>query len=394
MTAVRALARLLCGLVLAGGAHAAPPADPGGALGQAADAGFAQALLPRAFTFPQDHGPHAQFRQEWWYFTGHLQGAGGERFGFELTFFRFALAPPDPAAAAAGASAWRTREIYMAHFALTDITGQRFEYAQKLSRAALGLAGAQGAPLRVWIDDWTLQEQPHPGAAPHWQLHAAQAGYELQLELAPLGAPVANGQAGLSVKSAQPGAASYYYSLPRIAVQGTLVRGGAPLTVTGLAWFDHEWGSAALATNQAGWDWFALQLTDGSALMFYALRARDGQRDVHSAGTFVDADGAIRSLASTDVVLAATGSWVSGDGVRYPSGWRIRVPALALDLTAQPVLKDQELRTSPRYWEGAVQLAGTRGGAPAAGRGYVELVGYAQERCPAGDTGAHGCVAR
>lgn len=394
MSAVRLLSGLLCGLVLAGRAYAAPPADPGGALGAPASAGFAQALAPRAFSFPQDHGPHEPFRQEWWYFTGHLEGAGGERFGFELTFFRFALAPPDPVPAAAGASAWRAREIYMAHFAITDVAGERFEYAQKLSRAALGLAGAQGAPLRVWIDDWSLEGQPQPGAAPHWRLQAAQAGYALQLELTPVGAPVANGEAGLSVKSAAPGSASYYYSLPRIAVQGTLVRGGAPLTVTGLAWFDHEWSSAALATTQAGWDWFALQLADGSALMFYALRDRDGRRDAHSAGTFIEADGTIRALGSADVALAATGSWVSGDGVRYPSGWRIQVPALALDLTAQPVLKDQELRTNPRYWEGAVQLQGTRGSAPAAGRGYVELVGYAQERCPAGATGAHGCVAR
>ncbi len=391
----RALRGLLCGLALASAAHAAPPADPGGALGAPAAAGFAQALVPRAFSFPEDHGPHEQFRQEWWYFTGHLQGAGGERFGFELTFFRFALVPPDPAARAppAGASAWRSREIYMAHFAITDIAGQRFEYAQKLSRAALGLAGAQGAPLRVWIDDWSL-EQPRADGAPHWQLHAAQAGYQLQLDLEPAGAPVPNGQAGLSVKSAEPGGASYYYSLPRIAVTGTLVRGGAPLAVTGLAWFDHEWGSAALATSQAGWDWFALQLADGSALMFYALRDRNGQRDAHSAGTFIDASGALRALGSADVALAATGSWVSADGVRYPSGWRIRVPALALELTAQPQLKDQELRTSPRYWEGAVEVHGTRAGAAASGRGYVELVGYAQERCPAGATGAHGCVAR
>ncbi len=387
-------ARVFLGaLVLMSGAHAAPPADPEGALGRPAAAGFAQALTPRVFSFPQDHGPHESFRQEWWYFTGHLEGAGGERFGFELTFFRFALAPPD-AEAAAGASAWRTREICMAHFAVTDIEGQRFEYAQKLSRAALGLAGVEPSPLKVWIDDWTLEDHTHPGAAPHWQLHAAQDGYELQLDLEPQGAPVPNGEGGLSVKSAEPGSASYYYSLPRIAVKGTLVRAGAPLAVTGLAWFDHEWGSAALATSQAGWDWFALQLTDGSALMFYALRDRAGQRDAHSAGTFIDATGATRSLGSADVKVAATGSWVSADGVRYPSGWRIRVPVLELDLTAQPLLKDQELRTSPRYWEGAVQVQGTRAGAAAGGRGYVELVGYGQERCPHGATGAHGCVAR
>lgn len=389
---VRCASLGLGALLLAGGAAAAPPADPGGALGRPAPAGFAQALVPRAFSFPQDHGPHAAYRQEWWYFTGHLQGAGGERFGFEVTFFRFALAPPAPTAA--GASAWRTREIYMAHFAVTDLAGRRFAYAQKLSRAALGLAGAQGAPLGVWIDDWSLREAAPGAGAPHWRLHAAQAGYELALDLALTAAPVPNGEAGLSVKSAEPGSASYYYSLPRIAVTGTLTRAGAPLAVTGAAWFDHEWGSAALATGQAGWDWFALQLDDGSTLMFYALRDASGQRDAHSAGTFVDRDGAVRPLASAEVTLAASGAWVSADGVRYPSGWHIQVPSLDLDLNAQPLLADQELRTRPRYWEGAVAVSGTRGGAAAGGRGYVELVGYAQERCPRGATGAHGCVAR
>jgi predicted secreted hydrolase len=388
---------LPCALViLMGSAAAAPPADPGGALSLPATPGFALALVPRPFVFPQDHAAHEQFRQEWWYFTGHLEATGGERFGFELTFFRFALAPPAAVAdrPVTARSAWRTREIYMAHFAVTDIAGQRFEFAQKLSRAALGLAGAQDSPLKVWIDDWTLAEQPQQGAPPHWQLHAAQPGYELQLDLEPGGAPVPNGNAGLSVKSAEPGAASYYYSLPRIAVKGTLVRAGAPAAVTGLAWFDHEWGSGALGTQQAGWDWFALQLDDGSALMFYALRDRAGARDAHSAGTYIDSAGASRALTSGEVQLDSTGAWVAGDGVRYPSGWRIRVPALDLDLTAQPLLKDQELRTTPRYWEGAVQVHGTRAGAPAGGRGYVELVGYAQERCPAGATGAHGCVAR
>ena len=391
---VRQVPRFLAALLLSCGAAAAPPADPGGALAQQAAAGFAQALVPRAFDFPQDHGPHPAYRQEWWYFTGHLQGAGGERFGFELTFFRFALAPPDAAAVPAVAgSAWRTREIYMAHFAVTDIAGHRFAYVQKLSRAALGLAGAQSAPLKVWVDDWTLGAE-RTGAAGHWQLQATQPGYALRLELAPSGAPVPNGDAGLSVKSAEPGGASFYYSLPRITVSGTLLRGGTPIAVTGIAWFDHEWGSAALATSQAGWDWFALQLDDGSALMFYALRDRSGARDAHSAGTFIERDGAIRALKSDEVVLAATGSWVSADGVRYPSGWRIRVPALELDLSAQPQLADQELRTTPRYWEGAVAVQGTRAGAAAGGRGYVELVGYAQERCQPKATGARGCVAR
>jgi len=368
-------------------AGAAPPPSPevlpaGGA------GGFAQALTPRALVFPRDHGPHPEFRQEWWYLTGNLDAAGGERFGFELTFFRFALAPPPAPTADAGSaaqgkapaatSAWRTRELYMAHFAITDVAAKRFRYAQKLARGALGLAGAEAAPLRVWIDDWTLRAA---GAAPgDWRLEAAQEGYTLELELHPLSPPVLNGAAGLSRKSDAPDSASYYYSIPRIAVRGTLRRQGKPLAVQGLAWLDREWGSGGLGPGQAGWDWFALQLDDRTALMFYALRRRDGSRDPHSAGTWVESSGEVRALTSAAVDIDVNDHWTQADGVRYPSGWRVRVPSLALDVTVRPVLADQELKTSPRYFEGAVDVSGAHAGRPLRGRGYVELVGYAPGR--------------
>jgi predicted secreted hydrolase len=370
-----ALAAIAWGL----SAGAAPPADPDVVHGGAAP-GFAQALGPRPFVFPEDHGPHPQFRQEWWYLTGNLDGAGGERFGFELTFFRYALAPPGAGGTAPqAASAWRASEIYLAHFAISDVAAQRFRFAHKLSRAALGLAGAQAVPLRVWIDDWALYAPTGAGAASGvWTLRAAQPDYALELELRPLTPPVLNGEAGLSRKSSA--SASYYYSIPRLAVRGRVVRSGQPLAVQGLAWFDREWGSGELAAGQAGWDWFGLQLDDGSALMFYALRARDGSRDSHSAGTWIERSGAARALADADVRIATLDHWTGADGVRYPAGWRIRVSSLALDVTVQPVLADQELKTQPRYWEGAVDVSGAREGRPLGGRGYVELVGYASGR--------------
>ncbi len=365
-----------CALGVAVGAP--PPAAVPGLLGREDAAGFAQVLAPRAFSFPADHGPHREFRQEWWYSTGQLQAADGERFGFELTFFRYALAPPVAAAPAAAASAWRANEIYMAHFAVTDVARQRFRFAQKLSRAALGLAGASAAPLRVWVDDWQLRAAP--GAPQRWQLSAAQAGYAIELELDASGMPVLNGVAGMSVKSARPGDASYYYSLPRVAAHGRLIREGRTLAVQGLAWFDREWGSGALGAEEVGWDWFALQLDDGTALMFYALRDRDGTRDPHSAGTWSEPAGAARALGASAVTLEVIGRWRSPAGVRYPAAWHVRVPELALDLTVRPVLADQELTGTPRYWEGAVQVSGRRAGRTVGGRGYVELVGYAQER--------------
>jgi predicted secreted hydrolase len=377
----------LAAIALAGVCVSASPPQTGVLPGDTSMAGFAQALEPHVFVFPRDHGPHPAFRQEWWYVTGNLDAASGERFGFELTFFRVALQPPAGRAetgadgadvqAASGSSAWRTNEIFMAHFAVTDVGHRRFRFMQKLSREALALAGAQASPLRVWIDDWSLAAADGPAAGEeHWMLHAAQPGYEIELTLTPQGAPVLNGAAGLSRKSDAPADASYYYSVPRVAVRGRLRRGAGALDVHGLAWLDREWGSGSLGANEVGWDWYALQLDDGSALMFYALRDRDGRRDVHSAGTWVSAAGAARALSSADVDIAVTDEWRNAAGVRYPAGWRIRAAALALDVSVHPVLADQELQTAPRYWEGAVDVSGERAGRRIGGRGYVELVGY------------------
>ena len=309
--------------------------------------------------------------------SGNLDAASGERLGFELTFFRFAL-QAEPALAPV--SAWRTRQIYMAHFAITDVTAGRFRFAQKLSREALGLAGGETVPLRVWIDDWSLEATVAGAVAQEWSLRAAQPGYELELTLQALTPPVLNGDAGLSRKSDEPAAATYYYSIPRLAVRGRLIREGHPLSVQGLAWLDREWGSGALSAQQVGWDWFALQLNDGTALMFYALRNRDDTRDQHSGGTWIEASGRSRPLSNDEVTIEVADHWSNAQGTRYPALWRIRVPALALEVSVRPVLADQELRTTPDYWEGAVDVSGTRAGQNIAGRGYVELVGYAPER--------------
>ena len=336
--------------------------------------GFSRAQQPREFAFPQDHGPHEDFRHEWWYLTGNLVSASGERFGFELTFFRIALAPAPDATGTKGDSAWRTRQVYMAHFAITDVARGRFRFAQKFSRDALGLAGAEAAPFHVWLDDWRL------GGTPGGSVHAQQQGYELDLDVESLAAPILNGHQGLSIKSSEPGAASYYYSIPRVEVKGELRRENTAIPVKGTAWLDREWGSGSLGANEAGWDWFALQLDDGGALMFYSLRNRDGSRDKHSAGTWVDASGVAHELASQDVQIDAGDYWNSPRGGRYPAKWRVRVASLALDVEVRPVLPDQELGTYPRYWEGAVDVSGTHSGAKTGGRGYVELVGYSNEK--------------
>jgi len=335
--------------------------------------GFAMAMEPRTFVFPRDHGPHPEFRNEWWYMTGNLDAADGRRFGFELTFFRFALAPKLPESG----SAWRTNQVYVAHLALTDAGGQRFLVAERFSRGALGLAGARSSPLRVWIDDWEIAAADVDAETENWRLQASDDDFALSLELVAGKAPVLNGVNGLSQKSAEAGNASYYYSITRWQTDGQVRLGNDEFTVSGLSWLDREWSSSALASDQQGWDWFALQLSDGSELMFYRLRKTDGSQDVFSGGTWVPGDGTSHHISGDRISISATKTWSSPEGGTYPSSWEIRFPESGLTLEVVPVMDDQELFTTVRYWEGAVDVTGTRDDVEITGRGYVELTGYA-----------------
>lgn len=328
--------------------------------------GYTRADSPRWFSFPEDHGPHPGFRNEWWYFTGNLETAQGRRFGYQLTFFSAALAPH----ALERGSHWGTNEVIMAHFAVTDVDGKRFLFSERLSRAALGLAGAGGTPLTVWLEEWVLRQT---NARP-WgvTLSAAEEEMGIELQLSSSKPEVLNGEDGLSRKSATPGNASYYYSIPRLATSGTIRVGRETFTVAGLSWLDREWSTSALDPDQKGWDWFALHLDDGRDIMYYQLRKKDGSSDPFSSGTVVGADGKGSHLKREEVHLEPVGRWKSHkSGVSYPSGWRMRIPSHRIDLEITPRLADQELVTGFRYWEGAVAVKGSVGGS-----GYLEMTGY------------------
>ncbi len=344
----------------------------GEVLGDASATGFDRADRVRAFEFPADHGPHPRFRSEWWYFTGNLQTADGRRFGYQWTLFRFALAPQPPQRA----SHWATNQVYMAHFTVTDAQAQRFHWFEKIERGALGLAGASAEPFRLWIDDWKLDSE-----GVNWKLHAqGDDGSRLDLSMTPIKPIVLQGEAGLSRKSDTPGNASYYYSIPRLRSQGELTIGGERYAVHGVSWMDREWSTSALGPQQSGWDWFALHLDDGYDLMFYRLRRNDGTIDQHSNGTLIDAKGNAVHLDHGDVQAEVRSNWRSADGIIYPARWRIRIPEAKLDLEVQPLVADQELHGSVRYWEGAADVQGVHLGQDVQGRGYVELAGYGKER--------------
>ncbi|HYG62570.1 MAG TPA: lipocalin-like domain-containing protein [Thermoanaerobaculia bacterium] len=342
------------------------------------DRGYARAVTPRDFQFPADHGPHPGFRTEWWYYTGSLATREGRRLGFQLTFFRSALAPESPERE----SAWGANEAWLAHFTVTDAEGGRFVSFERWSRGAVGLAGARAEPFRVWLEDWTAEAAgARPGQpTPPMRLRAEQDGAAIDLVLQPGKPPVLQGDRGLSQKGPEPGNASYYYSLTRMPASGTVRVGGERFQVSGLAWMDREWSTSSLSADQVGWDWFALQLDDGTDLMLYRLRKKDGSADPLSSATVAGPAGETRHLSLADFRLEDLERWTSPrSGGVYPARWRVRIPAEDLDLEVSPLLADQELDVSFRYWEGAVAVEGRHRGQPVRGRGYVEMTGYTGE---------------
>lgn len=338
------------------------------ALAQPAEEGFARATEPNAIQFPRDLGEHPDYQTEWWYYTGNLQTAEGREFGFQLTFFRRALAPLS-ADLAASPSAWQTNQLYFAHFAISDIANERFYADERFSRGAVGLAGAQAEPYRVWIEDWQAIAQEEGKV----RLSAEQDDYALDLTVSETMPPILHGDGGLSAKSLQQGNASYYYSLVQQTAEGRVRVGGETVAVTGKVWKDHEYSTSVLGEGAVGWDWFSMQFVDGSALMLFHIRREDGSLEPASSGTWIGSDGTVEAFALGDWSLEVTDYWTSGaTQARYPSAWELTIPRFAVQLIGRAKMPNQELILNVgAYWEGAVGWSGTHTGA-----GYVEMTGY------------------
>ena len=333
---------------------------------------FARATAVREFKFPEDHGPHNDFQTEWWYYTGNLQDAQGNHFGYQFTLFRRALAPGiiDRALSDFG-----TNQIYFAHFAVTDSAGNKHVAFEKYSRGAAGLAGATAQPFNVFIEDWSVRTTMGTGSADAVQVKAAEGDFAIELNLQATKPIVLQGDRGLSQKSPERGNASYYYSMPRMATQGKVTTPRGTFEVTGESWLDREWSTSSLGENLQGWDWFSIQLNDGREIMYYQLRQKDGRLGELSGGTLIAADGSTHRIAKEDFLIEVLGTWRSPDSkTTYPSGWRLSLPKDNLVLELQPRVKDQEMHLSTKYWEGAVSVQGT-----VAGVGYVELTGYTED---------------
>ena len=401
-------------------------------LASAESQSFERAAAGRVLSFPLDHGMHPSFQTEWWYFTGQLFDESGKPFqdpasyGFQLTFFRRAAEVSATQASASQAARKLTgaggpvpgaaAQLYLAHAALSvlndsplkgSVPDGRFTYSKRLSSGPLGLAGASPAGLRVWNREWKAEmmgdaivlEFSVPAETAEGK--AGSGEVEVRLVARITEDPVLQGDKGYSPKGSCQGCASFYYSYPRLELTGHIKRGESYQRVHGIGWMDHEFMSNALSPNQVGWDWFSFNTKDGSSVMLFQLRDKQGQPDFAS-GTIVNRspgkERQVHVLGKDDFTIQVLDTWKSPKTQgQYPSRWRIRVPSAGFDTEVVVRLSNQELvfdgpisggtvsdgtvsdgtvsegqgKRGVAYWEGAVSNLDN------SVLGYVEMTGYA-----------------
>lgn len=317
--------------------------------------------------FPRDGGSHPEFTTEWWYLTGWLQDANGNRRGFQVTFFRSrnALADNNP-------SAFSPRQILFAHAALSDPTEKRLLRGERTARAGFGLAEAEQGAMNVFINDWSLRAEGSGLVA-----QIAAEDFTLSLNLQSTQPVLLQGEQGYSRKGSDPSSASYYYSMPQLEVGGTIAIRGTKTPVTGQAWFDHEWSNAYYDKQSVGWDWIGINMENGDALM--AFRMRDAQNKQRWAGATSRRSDKRQTFSAEEIIWTPIRQWRSPrTGVTYPIAWRVKIGTQ--EIVIRPLMDDQEndARGSVGllYWEGAVEALDDAG--KLLGRGYLELTGYGE----------------
>ena len=316
--------------------------------------GFAIPQQNPQFDFPADHGAHPDYRIEWWYLTANMQGPDGTPYGLQWTLFRSALEPRVT-------DDWDSPQIWLGHAAVT--TADAHYTSERFSRGGTGQAGVTAAPFEAWIDDWHLRGPDFDTL----NMRASGTQFAYDVALTAQGPLIFHGADGYSVKSAQ-GQASYYYSQPFFALEGTLTLPGGDVAVTGTAWLDREWSSQPLASDQTGWDWFSLSFDSGDKLMGFRLRQADGS--YFTSGTWITAQGATTALK--DGAFDAEPLEITDVGGRdVPTGWQVRVPERGVDVTVQAKNPQAWMDLSVPYWEGPVRVSGSH-----TGTGYLEMTGY------------------
>jgi predicted secreted hydrolase len=348
------------GALLLGCEHRKAFAQGFAGLGMSAT-GFAPVIPGRRLVFPADHGPHPDFRIEWWYVTANLADASGTAYGTQWTLFRQAMYP------GAQQEGWANQQIWMGHAAITRADTHRF--GETFARGGVGQAGAEAEPFRAWIDAWQMRglERMDDNALSPLELSAAGADFAYALRLQADHPLVLQGDAGYSVKSDE-GQASYYYSQPFFKVMGSVTIDDKAIDVMGQAWMDREWSSQPLAADQTGWDWLSLHLDTGAKLMLFRLRRTDGNHFI--SGKWFSPGEKERQIASAEIGMAPKAATEIA-GRKIPTSWDIAIRPLALTISCSPLNAACWMGTRFPYWEGPIRFEGSHSGV-----GYLEMTGY------------------
>ncbi|MEX0724408.1 MAG: lipocalin-like domain-containing protein [Gracilimonas sp.] len=347
--------------------------------------GYLRATGPREFVFPDDHGPHPGFRTEWWYYTGNVFTEDGRQFGYQFTIFRSQMNPPEnEEEASAFGEDWNTDQLYLGHFAISDVKNEDHIFEERYSRGAAGLAGAQTEPYRIWLEDWEIKrinsENSDDKNFPVRVSAMMEDGSAIDLNITPEKPLVLQGEDGYDKKGEDEGNASYYLAFTQMDTEGVITKDGQEYQVSGSSWMDHEWSTSALDETQEGWDWFSIQLSNGYDLMYYQLRNEDGSVSEFTTGSLIDPDGNKTTITPEDVELEVLNSWESPhSGSNYPSAWIMRLPRFDLELNLETLFPDQEMDVSVRYFEGTLGISGEMEGQKIGGNGFIEMTGYEEE---------------
>ena len=323
--------------------------------------GFAPVVPGKPLVFPADHGPHPEFRIEWWYLTANLHDANGVPYGAQWTLFRQAMQGGPQG------EGWANQQIWMGHAAVTRADTHRF--SETFARGGVGQAGAEAAPFRAFIDAWQMRgvNGINSETISPLELNAAGPDFAYSLRLEADHPLVLQGEAGTSIKSEQ-GQASYYYSQPYFKARGSITIGDRPVDVTGLAWMDREWSSQPLASDQTGWDWLSLHFSSGEKLMLFRLRAKGGHH--FTSGKWFSPREADRQIASSDISMTPKAiSEISNR--KIPTRWDIAIAPLGLAISCSPINAASWMGTRFPYWEGPIRFEGSHNGV-----GYLEMTGY------------------
>jgi predicted secreted hydrolase len=323
--------------------------------------GFAAVVPGRQLSFPADHGPHPDFRIEWWYLTANLRGAAGTAYGAQWTLFRQAMVP------GLQQDGWANQQIWMGHAAVTRADTHRTN--EVFGRGGVGQAGVEAKPFRAWIDSWEMRglDAMSDNTIAPLELTASGADFSYALRLDAERPLVLEGNAGYSRKSER-GQASYYYSQPYFTAAGSIIIDDKPVQVSGTAWMDREWSSQPLASDQTGWDWFSLHLSSGEKLMLFRLRQADGQN--YFSGNWIGLDGQSAQIATTDIEMTPLAT-TAIEGRKLPTSWRIAIAARGLKIESTALNAMSWMGTSFPYWEGPISFTGSHHGV-----GYLEMTGY------------------